>query len=190
MNFVIAIILFLSLVVVFLVFRSTEILSVAKKKIATSFEDSYNSLNALSLVIFMILSFGVIFWYSYTEFGNYFLPMASKHAPEVELLFWVTMAVTFTVFLVTQLIMFYFGYKYRYNKNRKAHFYPENHKLEIVWTVFPAIVLVGLIGWGLFKWNNIMGPPPKDAEVIEVVGYQFAWASRLSLIHISEPTRL
>ena len=178
MNFVIAIIFFLSLAVIFLVFRSTEILSVAKKKIATSFEDSYNSLNALSLVIFMFLSFGVIFWYSYTEFGNYFLPMASKHAPEVELLFWVTMAVTFTVFLVTQLIMFYFGYKYRYNKNRKAHFYPENHKLEIVWTVFPAIVLVGLIGWGLFKWNNIMGPPPKDAEVIEVVGYQFAWASR------------
>jgi cytochrome c oxidase subunit 2 len=104
--------------------------------------------------------------------------MASKHATEVELLFWVTMAVTFTVFIVTQVIMFYFGYKYRYKKERKAYFYPENHKLEIVWTVIPAIVLVGLIGWGLVKWNNIMGPAPKDAEVIEIVGYQFAWASR------------
>ena len=44
--------------------------------------------------------------------------------------------------------------------------------------MIPAIVLVGLIGWGLVKWNKIMGPPPEDAEVIEVVGYQFAWASR------------
>ena len=74
--------------------------------------------------------------------------------------------------------MFYFGYRYRYKKDRKAHFYPDNHKLEIIWTVIPAIVLVGLIGWGLVKWNKIMGPPPEDAEVIEVVGYQFAWASR------------
>ena len=176
MNLIIGIILFLSLAVVFLLFRSTEILSVAKKKIATSFEDSNNSFNAISGVVFMFLSFAVIFWYSYDQFENYFLPMASKHAPEVELLFWVTMAVTFTVFIITQVVMFYFGY--RYKKERKAYYYPENHKLEIVWTVIPAIVLVGLIGWGLVKWNNIMGPPPKDAEVIEIMGYQFAWASR------------
>ena len=104
--------------------------------------------------------------------------MASEHAPEIEVLFWVTTAITFTVFILTQIVMFYFGYKYRFNKSRKAHFYPENHKLEIIWTVIPAIVLVGLIGWGLVKWNKIMGPPPEDAEVIEVVGYQFAWASR------------
>ena len=178
MNLIIGIILFLSLAVVFLLFRSTEILSVAKKKIATSFEDSNNSFNAISGVVFMFLSFAVIFGYSYDQFENYFLPMASKHAPEVELLFWVTMAVTFTVFIITQVVMFYFGYRYRYKKERKAYFYPENHKLEIVWTVIPAIVLVGLIGWGLVKWNNIMGPPPKDAEVIEIMGYQFAWASR------------
>ena len=178
MNLIIGIILLLSLAAVFLIFRSTEILSVAKKKIETSFEDSNNTYNAIIGVVFMFISFAVIFWYSFDQFENYFLPMASKHAPEVELLFWVTMAVTFTVFIVTQVIMFYFGYKYRYKKERKAYFYPENHKLEIVWTVIPAIVLVALIGWGLVKWNNIMGPAPKDAEVIEIVGYQFAWASR------------
>ena len=178
MNLIIGIIILLSLAVVFLIFRSTEILSVAKKKIETSFEDSNNTYNAIIGVVFMFISFAVIFWYSFDQFENYFLPMASKHAPEVELLFWVTMAVTFTVFIITQVIMFYFGYKYRYKKERKAYFYPENHKLEIVWTVIPAIVLVGLIGWGLVKWNNIMGPAPKDAEVIEIVGYQFAWASR------------
>ena len=116
MNLIIGIILFLSLAVVFLLFRSTEILSVAKKKIATSFEDSNNSFNAISGVVFMFLSFAVIFWYSYDQFENYFLPMASKHAPEVELLFWVTMAVTFTVFIITQVVMFYFGYRYRYKK--------------------------------------------------------------------------
>ena len=178
MNILLGIILFLSLVAIFLFFRSSEILSVAKKKVSASFEDDTNSTNAIFGVVFLIISFVVIIWYSYDQFDNYFLPMASEHAPEIEVLFWTTTAITFTVFLLTQIVMFYFAYRYRFNKTRKAHFYPENHKLEIVWTVVPAIVLVGLIGWGLVKWNKIMGPPPKDAEVIEVVGYQFAWASR------------
>ena len=51
-------------------------------------------------------------------------------------------------------------------------------KLELIWTIIPAIVLTVLIGWGLIVWGEITGPPPEDAEVIEVVGYQFAWASR------------
>ena len=124
MNFILSIIAILSLVAVFLFFRSTEILSVAKKRITESFEDENNSLNALTGVIFLIVFFVVIIWYSYDQFDNYFLPMASKHAPEIETLFWATMAITFTVFLLTQIVMFYFGYKYRYQKHRKAHFYP------------------------------------------------------------------
>ena len=81
MNFILSIIAILSLVAVFLFFRSTEILSVAKKRITESFEDENNSLNALTGVIFLIVFFVVIIWYSYDQFDNYFLPMASKHAP-------------------------------------------------------------------------------------------------------------
>ena len=54
----------------------------------------------------------------------------------------------------------------------------DNNKLEIIWTIIPAIVMTVLIGWGLYKWNEITGPAPADSEVIEIVGYQFAWASR------------
>ena len=178
MNLLIGIIIFLSLIAVYLFFRSSEILSVTKKRISNSFDDDNNNLNAISGVWFLIIFTVVLVWYSYDQFNNYFLPMASEHAPEIEVLFWVTTAITFVVFIVTQIVMFYFGYKYRFNKQRKAHFYPDNHRLEVIWTVIPAIVLVVLIGWGLVKWNKIMGPAPEDAEVIEVVGYQFAWSSR------------
>ena len=147
MNFILGLIGVLSLVAVFLFFRSSEILSVAKKSISSSFEDGTNNTNALFGVVFLIVSFVAIIWFSYDQFDNYFLPMASEHAPEIEVLFWVTTAITFTVFIITQIVMFYFGYRYRYKKDRKAHFYPDNHKLEIIWTVIPAIVLVGLIGW-------------------------------------------
>ena len=44
MNLVIGLIIVLSLTAVFLFFRSTEILSVAKKRISDSFEDGNNNL--------------------------------------------------------------------------------------------------------------------------------------------------
>ena len=178
MNGIFLLVGFLLIVVLFQIFRSNEILSAATKKISKSFEDTTNSINAILGVIFLFTFFIGIFWYSIKEFDNYYLPIASEHAPDIEFLFWVTTAITFVVFLITQIIMFYFGYKYRFKENRKAHYYPENHKLEIIWTVIPAIVLTVLVGWGLVKWNQIMSPAPENAEVIEVVGYQFAWASR------------
>ena len=125
----------------------------------------------------MPLIIGLV-WYSVAEYDNYVLPIASEHGYVTERLFWVTTAVTAFVFIVTQIVMFYFAYKYKYNESRKAQFYPENLKLELIWTIIPAIVLTVLIGWGLIVWGEITGPPPEDPEVIEVVGYQFAWASR------------
>ena len=80
MSFILGLIGFLSLVAVFLFFRSSEILSVAKKRISSSFEDGSNHINALSGVIFLVLSTIGIIWYSYDQFDNYFLPMASEHA--------------------------------------------------------------------------------------------------------------
>ena len=75
MNLVIGLILVLSLTAIFLFFRSTEILSVAKKRISDSFEDGNNNYNALSGVIFLVISFVAIIWYSYDQFDNYFLPI-------------------------------------------------------------------------------------------------------------------
>ena len=179
MNLLIGIIIFLSLIAVYLFFRSSEILSITKKRISNSFEDDNNNLNAISGVWFLIIFTAVLVWYSYDQFNNYFLPMASEHAPEIEVLFWVTTAITFVVFIVTQIVMFYFGYKYRFNKQRKAHFYPENHKLEIIWTIIPAIVLTGFITYGLLTWADVMNiSQDDDAMVVELYAQQFNWKAR------------
>ena len=178
MNFIFLLIGLLLVIVLFQIFRSSEILGIATKKTSKLFEDSNNKYNAVLGVIFLIGLIFSIFWYAIKEYKNYNLPIASEHAPDIELIFWVTMAITMSVFIVTQIIMFYFGYKYQYQEDRIAEYYPDNNKLEIIWTIIPAIVLTVLIGWGLYKWNEVTGPAPADSEVIELVGYQFAWASR------------
>lgn len=80
-----------------------------------------------------------------------------------------------------QFLLFYFTFKYKGSKDRKAKFYADSHKLEFIWTFTPAIVLVLLIGYGLWQWNNIMYlSEADDPIVIEVYSQQFNWSARYS----------
>ena len=113
-----------------------------------------------------------------TEYDSYNLPITSEHGVITEKLFWITMAICVFVFIVTQIFLFGFAWKYRYKKTTVAHYYPHNNKLEMIWTLVPAVVLAWLIISGLKEWSKITGPAPEGAEVVEVMGYQFAWAFR------------
>ena len=88
------------------------------------------------------------------------------------------MAVTVVAFMIISVIMFVFIYQYQYREGQKAKYFPDNHYLELAWTIIPAIVLAVLIFTGLRAWNDITAPASKDAELVEVIGQQFAWTAR------------
>jgi cytochrome c oxidase subunit 2 len=91
-----------------------------------------------------------------------------------DITFWLIGIVQFFM----QFLIFYFTFKYKGNKNNKAKFYADSHKLEMIWTIIPAVVLVVLIGYGLWQWNNVMDLDDEDAVVIEVYSYQWGWHAR------------
>ena len=92
-----------------------------------------------------------------------------------DITFWLIGIVQF----IMQFLIFYFTYKYRGRKERKAKFFADSHQLEIIWTIIPAVVLVVLIGYGLWQWNEVMDlSDEKDAVVIEVYSQQFRWDAR------------
>jgi cytochrome c oxidase subunit 2 len=167
----------LVLAILYLIFRVSSLVSVAKGKKEGEVGAS-NGLNAMLFIIFMITSLGGFFWYSYTHFDSYTLPVASEHGAWTDTLFWITMAVTVVAFVIISIIMFVFLYKYQYKEGRKATFFPDNHYLELAWTIIPAIVLAVLIFTGLRAWNDITAPASQEAEVIELVAQQFAWTAR------------
>lgn len=169
-----AVVLLVILLVLFRISRLVAVVSGADKKR----ENSANKINAGLMVAFLVLGMGAIFYYSYNYFGDYTLPVASEHGAETDRLFWITMAVTGFVFVVTSILLFVFPYVYQYKENRKAHFYPHNNKLEVIWTVIPAIVLATLIFSGLKTWTDITEAPGDDAVELEIMGYQFAWRVR------------
>ena len=91
---------------------------------------------------------------------------------------WITLAITFVVFLITQVLLFWFAYKYQEKEGQQAYYYPHNNKLEVIWTVIPAITLTVLVAFGLFYWFQITGDAPKGTQEIEVTGSQFKWEFR------------
>ncbi len=90
-----------------------------------------------------------------------------------DITFWLIGIVQFAM----QFLIFFFTYKYRGKKGQKALFYADSHKLELIWTVIPAVTIVILIGYGLWAWNNIMYVED-EAVTIEVYSRQFDWQAR------------
>jgi len=105
---------------------------------------------------------------------------ASEHGGSLDHLFNVTLFFTGIVFVITQWVLFWFSYKYKEDKNRKAMFFAHSTKLEIIWTAVPALVMTYLVVQGLVAWNTIMPDvdPEEDYMEIEATGYQFAWDLR------------
>lgn len=176
-GFLISVGVLLLLSIIWMVYRIQSLVSVVKgsdKKVASG----SNKVNAIMFLVFLIGGGALMFWYSIKEFDNYNPPLASEHGAVTDHLFWVTMAVTGFIFIVTHILLFWFPYRYRYQESKTASFYPDNNKLEVIWTVVPAIVLALLVIGGWRAWSDITRPAPENAHIVELMGYQFAWEVR------------
>ena len=176
MNIIIGIGIVLVLVILFMIFRIGNLVQLVKGEKEEG--GSLNRINAFLFIAFMVVSLSLFFWYSFAHFEKYTLPVASEHGKITDHLFWITMVICVLAFAVIFVVMFWFTWKYQYQEGRRAAFFVDNHKLEILWTLVPAVVMALLIFRGLHAWNDITGPASKDAVVIELVAQQFAWTAR------------
>ena len=137
-----------------------------------------NRLMAWLMVAFFIL--GMIGIYKcHVELMDKMLPeSASVQGDHYDSMLFVTVVMTGIVFFVTQILLFYFVFRYQSTEHRKAFFYSHNNKLEILWTTVPALALVVLVVIGLKNWFTMTDIAPKDSLVVEIVGKQFNWLIR------------
>ncbi len=177
MSLIISLGVILILAILYMIFRVSNLITIAKGP-RDERGGTANKVNAALFIVFMVASLGGFFWYSIAYFDHYNLPVASDHGKWTDTLFWITMAVTVVAFVIISIIMFVFIYQYQYREGQRAKYYPDNHYLELAWTIIPAIVLAVLIFTGLRAWNDITAPASKDAEIVELIGQQFAWTAR------------
>lgn len=139
-----------------------------------------NKLNALLMLGFMFVLFGGFIWlmlkYGYTGRG----PAASVHGHDLDWLLNVNFVIIVAVFFLTNTLLFVFAWKYVKKPGVKAFYFPHNNRLEMVWTVIPAIVLAVIIIFGLREWNQATDDASPEAIRVELFSKQFDWTARYS----------
>ncbi len=99
---------------------------------------------------------------------------------DIDRLYWVIFFITSITFVVVQLLMLLFLFRYRATEGGKAVFTHGNAKLELAWTITPAIILVFIAFVSRFTWDEIRVDIPEDAVKVEVIAQQFSWFVRYS----------
>jgi cytochrome c oxidase subunit 2 len=175
---VLAVVLFFA--IIFLVAKAQELSSFSKD--AEEHLENVSDLQGKLLFAFLFIGFGGVA-YCFYELGPRVLPLsASVHGDVVDSMFNITNIVTILIFILTHIALLSFAYLYRYKRNRKAYFFPHSNKLEIIWTVAPALVLTFLVFRGIKAWNEIFDfeslSDSTEVLVFEATAKQFGWTLR------------
>jgi cytochrome c oxidase subunit 2 len=115
----------------------------------------------------------------------YFTPLASNWGL-IDLTVDITFVVTGIVFVATNLFIAYCILRYRHRKidpdlaiknGHKAHYNPENTKLEWWLTIITSIGVIAMLAPGLVVWAEFVTVPDEASE-FEAVGQQWHWSFR------------
>lgn len=147
-----------------------------------------NNRNAYGMLLFLAFFLVAVGWSSY-EYADYLFGYgtnvaASEHGGSLDATFNITLIFTGIVFVITQILTFWYAYKYREQKGRKSLYMPHDTRLEVIWTVIPAVVMTFLVVNGLDTWNIVMSDVTEQEVIgedyieIEATGYQWAWILR------------
>ena len=175
-TFFIVVILALGFVITFQIAKASEYVGIMRG--GEKSRKQTNKINAFLLLVFLIAGMIGVYYCNERLKGKILGEPASDHGVHIDTMLYITLAITGVVFFITQIILFWFSYKYQESDKRKAYYYPHNNKLELIWTVIPAIALTVLVGFGIYYWFKITGEAPRDAMVVEVTGSQFKWEYR------------
>ena len=175
--FLIAIVVMI-FVVIFQIAKASEYVNVLKGE--EKARKQTNKINAFLLISFLILGLVGVWWCNDLYYHKTLFPQgaASEMGQKIDLMLYITIGVTGVVFVITQILLFWFSFKYQEKDDNKVYYFPHNTKLELLWTTVPAIFLTVLVVFGLKYWFKITSDAPKDAVVVEVTGHQFGWEFR------------
>ncbi|MCG7497720.1 cytochrome c oxidase subunit II [Vibrio sp. Of7-15] len=129
---------------------------------------------AVAIVILLLVIGSLVFHFISPW---WFTPLASNWSTidtTINITFWVTGI----VFVAVNGFLAYVVFRYRYNKNRRSNYEPENKKLEGWLTLATTVGVVAMLAPGLFVWAQFVSVP-EEAHTVEAIGQQWYWSYRL-----------
>jgi cytochrome c oxidase subunit 2 len=104
-------------------------------------------------------------------------PNYSTFGVVIDQLFWIILVITGIAFLLVEGGILWFCLRYRGREGARAHYTHGSNRLEVIWTIVPAIIIAILGAYSAAVWQDIKGASnrPEDALEFRVVGKQFEW---------------
>ncbi len=100
----------------------------------------------------------------------------STYGGKIDHLFYIILAITGIMFFLVEGAVLFFAIRYRDRGQGKARFFHGNTKLEIIWTLIPAAILIFLMFKSQGVWSEIRTQMPKNPDLrLEIQAQQFAW---------------
>jgi len=99
----------------------------------------------------------------------------STHGHKIDNLFNIITWLTGIVFVLVEVTLVIFLFKYRGRPGQKAKYTHGSTKVEMVWTVIPAVIIFSLALFSRGLWADLKQNMPADALNVKVMGEQFAW---------------
>ena len=107
------------------------------------------------------------------------LPALVSNRIAIDNAMWVSLLVTGIVFIATNLLLAWFGFRYQDHEGATAAYWHDSPRLEWTWTLVTAVIMAAFGVGALRLWAQVQNSePPADALVVEVMGQQFAWNVR------------
>lgn len=112
--------------------------------------------------------------------------VVSSFGREIDSLFVIILIITGVVFIGTQIALVWVSYRYADEKDeqgrpvRPAQYFHGSQRLEVVWTIIPAAILVFIALYQMDTWANIKfrTAAPKVPPLAEITARQFQWVIR------------
>lgn len=109
---------------------------------------------------------------------NWFLePSVSTFGPDIDRLYYIVLAITGVVFVITEVLLVYFLIRYRKREGHTAEYIEGSMKAEVIWTAVPAVIVIALGFMSVGTWADIKNPArfPTDSYEIILQARQFEW---------------
>ncbi|HLX62544.1 MAG TPA: cytochrome c oxidase subunit II [Planctomycetota bacterium] len=116
----------------------------------------------------------------------------SSYSKDIDALFYFILVLTGVVFVGTEGALVFFLVKYRKKEGEKSYYTHGNHKLEMIWTIAPAVILIVIALIQAKTWNQIKDPSTfadndpnasiNDYIRVQMFAKQFEWHFRYPAI--------
>lgn len=108
-------------IVVFQIAKASEYVSILKGEEKARKQN--NKINGFLMIVFLVLGLYGAWYCNKLYYGKTLFPQgaASEQGESVDLMLYITIAVTGLVFVITQILLFWFAYKYQ-EKDGQKHF--------------------------------------------------------------------